>query len=80
MSELISLSAADIGRKCRLPHSEVQEILKVVFDDLSGPLMRTLGDVDLPRDDVFTTGDSSLDKALGAGVRTRKIWEIVGER
>lgn len=80
MSDLITLSASDIGRKCRLAHSEVQEIISTVFDDFRGPVLLSLDDMDLPRDDVFTTGDAILDKALGVGLRARKVWEIVGER
>jgi DNA repair protein RAD57 len=30
--------------------------------------------------EVFTTGDSQLDNALGGGIRTGMVWEIVGER
>ena len=80
VSDLITISASDIGRKCRIAHSEVQEITNVVFDNLKGPELLSLNDSDLPRDDVFTTGDSLLDKAIGGGMRTRKLWEIVGER
>ena len=30
--------------------------------------------------EVFTTGDSQLDHALGGGIRTGMVWEIAGER
>lgn len=80
IADLMTLSASDVVRKCRLAHSEVQEIINIAFDELRGPVLCSLGDVDMPRDDIFTTGDLLLDKVLGSGIRTRKIWEIVGER
>jgi DNA repair protein RAD57 len=30
--------------------------------------------------ETITTGDDGLDLALGGGVRTGMIWEVVGER
>lgn len=76
----MTISALDISKRCRIAHSEVQEIINAALDNLQGPELHSLNDSDLPRDDVFTTGDLLLDKAVGGGVRTRKIWEIVGER
>ncbi|KAJ2917639.1 hypothetical protein MD484_g2769, partial [Candolleomyces efflorescens] len=32
-----------------------------------------------PLDEIFTTGDTVLDQALGGGIRTGMLWEIVGE-
>ena len=29
---------------------------------------------------IFTTGDNALDAALGGGIRTGMVWEVVGER
>lgn len=39
------------------------------LDELEGPL-----------DELFSTGDTTLDQALGGGIRTGMLWEIVGER
>ena len=33
-----------------------------------------------PLDEIFSTGDYILDQALGGGIRTGMLWEIVGER
>ncbi|KAF9036700.1 P-loop containing nucleoside triphosphate hydrolase protein [Panaeolus papilionaceus] len=38
----------------------------------------TLAEID-PPNSTFTTGDSLLDDALGGGIQTGMLWEIVGE-
>jgi hypothetical protein len=30
--------------------------------------------------EIFTTGDAALDSALGGGIRTGMLWEVVGQR
>ncbi|KAI0684270.1 P-loop containing nucleoside triphosphate hydrolase protein [Cytidiella melzeri] len=79
VSDLLVLSPQDIVKRCRIAHSEAQEIISLIFDGLSSPPLLNLDHRDLPHDDVITTGDSILDRALGGGVRTRKLWEITGE-
>lgn len=54
-------------------------MLKVVCEELAPPLHR-LDDPAVTRDLVFSTGDAALDDLLGGGLRTRKLWEVVGER
>lgn len=41
---------------------------------------RTLEDVQPDAGRMFSIGDPILDEALGGGLRTGMIWEIVGER
>lgn len=78
--DLLFLPSQDIARRCRISHSEAQEIVNTVFDELESPPLIHLDTPDIPKDDLITTGDETLDKALGGGVRTRKLWEVTGER
>lgn len=80
VSDLLVLSTPDIVRRCRIAHSDAQEIVNTVFNELQGPQLRGLDSIDMPKDEVITTGDPLIDKAFGGGVKTRKVWEIVGER
>lgn len=80
VSDLLILSTQDISRRSRITHSEAQEIVSSVFNELKSPPLFHLDDPDVPKDEIITTGDSILDQALGGGVRTRKLWEVTGER
>lgn len=42
--------------------------------------LAALLDADEVPDAVFTTGDETLDEALGGGFRTGMVWEVCGER
>lgn len=44
------------------------------------PALNRLDSLDGVEDEKFTTGDVVLDKALGGGIRTGMVWEVVGER
>ncbi|KAJ2933983.1 hypothetical protein H1R20_g3114, partial [Candolleomyces eurysporus] len=41
--------------------------------------MIQLDELTEPLDEIFSTGDHILDQALGGGIRTGMLWEIVGE-
>lgn len=58
---------------------EAQALLDLVCNELASHPV-PLNDPSIPIDHIFTTGDSILDKALGGGIRTSKLWEITGER
>ncbi|KAI0083979.1 P-loop containing nucleoside triphosphate hydrolase protein [Irpex rosettiformis] len=79
VSDLLVLSSQVIAKRCRITHGEAQEIVNLVFDELKPLPLHHLGDPDIPKDDIITTGDNILDNALGGGVRTRKLWEVTGE-
>lgn len=67
-----------ISRRCKITPLEAERIVQLVCgDDL--PEIKTLDAYDFERD-IFTSGDEHLDRALGGGVRTGMIWEVVGER
>lgn len=79
VEDLVLLSIPDIVRKCRISQYEAQNIYNSVCDELV-PKLYALDDPELPVDETFTTGDALIDGVLGGGVRTRKLWELVGER
>lgn len=80
--DVLLLSVQDLARKCRIVYREAQLIVETVCEELAAGASqpRLLSDSEIRRDQIFTTGDASLDKALGGGIRTGKVWEIVGER
>lgn len=59
---------------------EIQNIIDIVCKErIHDP--QSLAGGGVPRDgESFTTGDIDLDSALGGGVRTGMVWEIVGQR
>jgi DNA repair protein RAD57 len=79
-ADLILLSPADIVRRCRVSHHDAQNILNTVCDELAPERLISLADPELPKDETFTTGDALVDRLLGGGIRTGKLWEVVGER
>ena len=79
VADLVLLSTPDIVKKCRISYHEAQEIVNIVCDELAPPL-HSLDDPEVPKDEVFTTGDAIIDRVLGGGIRTGKLWEVVGER
>lgn len=81
VSDLILAPAQDVARKCRVSPLEIKAIVDIVCE--SNPIQaRTLADLLSPlnRHGNCTSGDPTLDVALGGGFRTGMIWEIVGER
>lgn len=53
--------------------------MNIVCDELA-PKVYQLDDPALPKHEKFTTGDALLDSLFGGGIRTGKVWEVVGER
>lgn len=58
---------------------EIKNIVQLATRDSLNNI-RPLEEIVHEGDEKFTTGDAYLDDALGGGIRTRMIWEIVGER
>ncbi|KAJ3550775.1 hypothetical protein NM688_g5001 [Phlebia brevispora] len=80
VKDLLVLSVQDLAKRCRITYPDAQNIVDTVCEDLASQLpLRTLDDPESCRDQTFTTGDRLLDEALGGGVRTGKLWEIVGQ-
>ena len=76
---MLLLPVTDLARRCRIVHSEAEAILNAICEELQSE-PRPIDYPDVTRDQCFTTGDAILDDALGGGIRTRKVWEVVGER
>ncbi|KAK0210512.1 P-loop containing nucleoside triphosphate hydrolase protein [Desarmillaria ectypa] len=68
----------ELARRCRVSPLEAKRIVEILFkDDLCG--IQTLQELVHERERKFTTGDEHLDHALGGGIRTGMLWEVVGE-
>ncbi|GJE86856.1 DNA repair protein [Phanerochaete sordida] len=78
VADLMLLPLPDIMRKCKISNHDAKLIVDAVCDELA-PKLHRLDDPGLPRDEKFTTGDALLDRLLGGGIRTSKLWEIAGE-
>ncbi|CAN6662965.1 DNA repair protein Rad57p [Trichomonascus vanleenenianus] len=82
--ELLSLSPAEIARKCRRSAREVEALKSLIASyaekDISS-IAFTSGDALLAKEEsnVFSTGDPEIDALLGGGIRTGTITEVVGE-
>lgn len=80
LSDLLLTTPSIISKQCRINIAEVQNIIDTVCEKhshLSEPLSKQYSRCD---DELFTTGDGELDNALGGGIRTGMVWEIVGQR
>ena len=58
---------------------EAQNIITIVCKQHARQ-PRSLADAEIESDEIFTTGNDELDDALGGGIRTGMMWEIVGQR
>ena len=67
----------DIAKKCRVTVREANEMLDMASSAIT-KVPRRLSDIAI-EPNCFTTGDETLDKILGGGIRTGMVWEIVGE-
>ncbi|KAJ7940253.1 hypothetical protein B0H13DRAFT_2299292 [Mycena leptocephala] len=77
VAELLLISPQDLGRRCRIPPLEAKSIFDIVCQN-NAPQIRSLADVAEDPEQVWSTGDSYLDAALGGGLRTGMVWEILG--
>ncbi|ESK85887.1 rad51b protein [Moniliophthora roreri MCA 2997] len=78
-SDLVFTPIADIARKCRVSPLEIKGILDTFYR--SRPIQpQTLTQCfEASQQGVCTSGDQFLDDALGGGLRSKMIWEVVGE-
>ncbi|KAF8626775.1 hypothetical protein AX15_004693 [Amanita polypyramis BW_CC] len=76
---LLFTSPQDAARKCRISPIEFKAIVDIVCKECNSFQLRCLSDIKSEGDELFSTGDSTVDFALGGGIRTGMIWEIVGE-
>ncbi|SJL00149.1 uncharacterized protein ARMOST_03461 [Armillaria ostoyae] len=68
----------ELARRCRISPLEAKRIVEILFqDNLCG--IQTLQELAHEGEEKITTGDEHLDHALGGGIRTGMLWEVVGE-
>ena len=79
VADLVLQSPADIAKRCRIQLYDAQVLLNTVCDALA-PELHSLANPALLKDETFTTGDPLIDSLFGGGIRTGKLWEVVGER
>jgi DNA repair protein RAD57 len=73
------VAPTEIAKECKITLTEAQNIINLVCKPyVCQP--RSLADIQHEHDEVFTTGDTTLDAALGGGIRTGMLWEVVGQR
>ena len=80
--DLLVTSPQELSRRCGLPPLEIKAITELACKGFA-PEAQTLGEWISYRGDAqgwVTTGDQTLDRVLGGGVRTGMVWEFVGER
>jgi len=80
VEDLLLVSTQDIAKRCKSSPLEIKRIMDVVLRATPWPVLNRLDSLDGSEDEKFTTGDFVLDKALGGGIRTGMVWEVVGER
>jgi len=79
VTDLVLTPPNEIARKCKISLLEAKGIVDLVCKEISH-CVRQLEDAKHEGDEKCTTGDTNLDDALGGGIRTGMIWEVVGER
>ncbi|KAF5387065.1 hypothetical protein D9615_001792 [Tricholomella constricta] len=78
-SEIMLSSSQQIARKCKTSASEAQGIIDALYTHVAPLRIRRLEDVKHEGNSTCTTGDPTLDNALGGGIRPGMVWEVVGE-
>ncbi|KAF5358306.1 hypothetical protein D9756_001880 [Leucocoprinus leucothites] len=81
ISDLVLTPPQDLAKRCRVSSSEISRLIQNICQS-QGRLQSTFQSLeDVVEDDerAFTIGDVFLDDALGGGLRTGMVWEIVGE-
>jgi len=79
VAEFMLTSPNDLAKKCKVSPLEVKCMREAVCRETFRQA-RLLEEVKHEGDEMFTTGDTLLDNALGGGIRTGMVWEVAGER
>ncbi|TFK26376.1 P-loop containing nucleoside triphosphate hydrolase protein [Coprinopsis marcescibilis] len=78
-ADLLVLPISEVARRCKISAQEAKNIYEALLRQCKPISLPTLDDAELVVEDIFSTGDHDLDQALGGGIRTGMLWEIVGE-
>ncbi|KAJ3515559.1 hypothetical protein NLJ89_g1682 [Agrocybe chaxingu] len=79
LADLLSNTVQDIAKKCRASPLEIKRLVEKVLDATPCTHISRLDNLEDESEEKFTTGDTILDTALGGGIRTGLVWEVVGE-
>ncbi|CAA7269348.1 unnamed protein product [Cyclocybe aegerita] len=79
VTDLLSNTVQDIAKKCKASPLEIKRIVEKVLDATPYHHISRLDNLQDESEEKFTTGDIILDAALGGGIRTGMVWEVVGE-
>ena len=80
--DLLVTSVPELSKRCKLPPFEIKSITELVCKNFA-PETHTLEEWVSHHENAqgwLSTGDATLDRVFGGGVRTGMIWEFVGER
>ncbi|GLB35296.1 putative rad51 [Lyophyllum shimeji] len=78
-SEIMLQSSQEIARKCKISTADAQGIIDALYTHATPLRLRRLDDVRDEGREACTTGDPTLDDALGGGIRPGMVWEVAGE-
>lgn len=76
------MSVPELSKRCKLSPFETKSITELVCESLV-PETHTLEEWVSHHGDAqgwITTGDATLDRLVGGGIRTGMVWEFVGDR
>lgn len=82
VADIVLTPPQDLAKRCRVSSSEISQLIRDICQN-QGSLQFTFRTFEHTTEDdpkTLTLGDVILDAALGGGLRTGMIWEIVGER
>ncbi|EAU88150.2 Rad51B protein [Coprinopsis cinerea okayama7 len=79
IADLLVTPINEVAKRCKISAQDAKAIYDVLLKECKPPALPTLITLNLPLDEVLSTGDAYLDHALGGGIRTGMVWEIVGE-
>lgn len=77
-SEIWAAGPTELAKKLKMNPEEFQAMLDAVCAAIA-PKPQSVNSFSTSEPSCFTTGDASLDKALGGGVRVGMVTEICGE-
>ena len=77
---MLCCSPQDLSRKCKISVHDADTIIDLLYASADPPRLWRLADIKDQGSEICTTGDPILDEALGGGLRTGAVWEVVGER
>ncbi|KAL0566154.1 DNA repair protein rhp57 [Marasmius crinis-equi] len=79
ISDLVFTPVADLARRCRAPPLEIKGIVDTFYRSQQAQARSLEECLAASPTGICTTGDELLDNAVGGGIRSGMVWEVVGE-